>query len=859
MNKKILSLAIALVMILGTFTSVMAADYDLIHKLDAAKNTNVLDFMEDLETFEQVAGEFDKYELEFGGEKYAVEAVEEKLNAGAKDLKAAIEQLKDGEEEPAEGLEVVEVSAINAAQIKIVFNKAVDEDTIIPANFFIGLTKDLSNDFAALNSSGYSIDLLDDEKTVLISADDLSVNTIWEDEYTASGAGAALQTDSGDVLKNRTVYVQLKDIRTADGKLQSAMETSFVARDNEGPKFAETSYSVEEVTEDPVITFSEPVEFANVVDSASNPKPAQFYLNGTNVTDYVYYADTSDKTVAGYSKVTVDLTTATMELEEGNNTFEVVGIKDLSGNATSPGRLTTTIKVQKADETTTAPKVVEIKQVHDGAFVVVFDKPVVDGGTITIKNLMNDNKDAIYDIDNTDPVSTGTVTIAVPGTSNGTTLVDDEYYTAPANTTNTAYYVEFVDVDTDRTTDSVYQGANEIIRTVIVEDYKTTSASGTDYKGAKHTKSYKFAKDNKAPTVKDWEIDTNDVVVEFEDALFNGDVVDGSPTDKMVVKYVDGGITYTYEITAPTGTTSNKLALGLTGGSSGNAPKLFQADGTTIKPGITFTVKLPYGLVQDKIDDSTPQYNGPFVFIGDTITVTTSGQADGEGVPQTSQANIHFNKTENLIKVGFVGESVKASTATNKANYRFDGKALPAGTVVEYAEKDTADTDVNLKKVVYIYLPANSVVRDGNYQLEIKDVATNSGAKMLPTEVTVYDVGDNTQPVVTKAVVTSDNTVEVTFDETLSGNTVGTAATTGNVITNAERNFKVIINGVEFNASSVTAKNSRTLVITTASTFPLNLGVSVKIANDASNDMFVKDLAGNGAAAKTITATIDLD
>jgi len=181
MNKKILSLAIALVMILGTFTSVMAADYDLIHKLDAAKNTNVLDFMEDLETFEQVAGEFDKYELEFGGEKYAVEAVEEKLNAGAKDLKAAIEQLKDGEEEPAEGLEVVEVSAINAAQIKIVFNKAVDEDTIIPANFFIGLTKDLSNDFAALNSSGYSIDLLDDEKTVLISADDLSVNTIWED------------------------------------------------------------------------------------------------------------------------------------------------------------------------------------------------------------------------------------------------------------------------------------------------------------------------------------------------------------------------------------------------------------------------------------------------------------------------------------------------------------------------------------------------------------------------------------------------------------------------------------------------------------------------------------------------------
>lgn len=84
--------------------------------------------------------------------------------------------------------------------------------------------------------------------------------------------------------------------------------------------------------------------------------------------------------------------------------------------------------------------------------------------------------------------------------------------------------------------------------------------------------------------------------------------------------------------------------------------------------------------------------------------------------------------------------------------------------------------------VPFIYLPMNSVVRNGNYQLTIKNVATKKGAKMLPTEVTVYGVTDNTQPVMSSAKVTSDNTVEVTFDETLD-------ATPLSAVTNAERNF----------------------------------------------------------------------
>ena len=62
------------------------------------------------------------------------------------------------------------------------------------------MTKDLDNDFATLNPNGYSIELQEDEKTVLISADNLDANVIWEDEYTGNNV-SALQTDAGDVLK----------------------------------------------------------------------------------------------------------------------------------------------------------------------------------------------------------------------------------------------------------------------------------------------------------------------------------------------------------------------------------------------------------------------------------------------------------------------------------------------------------------------------------------------------------------------------------------------------------------------------------------------------------------------------------
>lgn len=106
-------------MIFGSVTSVMAVEFALIHKLDSSKNTNILEFMDDIDVYEQVTGDFSNYEIEYEGEKYSVVDVDAKLKDGAKDLAEAIEQLKG---EAPEELKVVEVSAINSTTIKVKFS-----------------------------------------------------------------------------------------------------------------------------------------------------------------------------------------------------------------------------------------------------------------------------------------------------------------------------------------------------------------------------------------------------------------------------------------------------------------------------------------------------------------------------------------------------------------------------------------------------------------------------------------------------------------------------------------------------------------------------------------------------------------
>lgn len=120
-------------MVLGSFTSVFAADYDLINNHDSSKNTDLFEFFEDPDTFMMVANDFDNYELEYNEKLYSVNEIEAKLKAGAKDLKDAIKQID--EDNSKEELEVVEISAINPTTIKVVFSEEVPAELLDVTNF----------------------------------------------------------------------------------------------------------------------------------------------------------------------------------------------------------------------------------------------------------------------------------------------------------------------------------------------------------------------------------------------------------------------------------------------------------------------------------------------------------------------------------------------------------------------------------------------------------------------------------------------------------------------------------------------------------------------------------------------------
>lgn len=135
MNKKRLSLLLALVMVLGSFSTVLAADFDITHNTDPSKNTDVLEFMDDLDIFGEVADNMTDYKIELDGEKYSVEDVNEKTDKGL-DLREAIEEIKGGD---SEGLKVVEVSAINNTTIRVLFSNGIE------SNFTVDPLKDGSN------------------------------------------------------------------------------------------------------------------------------------------------------------------------------------------------------------------------------------------------------------------------------------------------------------------------------------------------------------------------------------------------------------------------------------------------------------------------------------------------------------------------------------------------------------------------------------------------------------------------------------------------------------------------------------------------------------------------------------------
>ena len=120
---------------------------------------------------------------------------------------------------------------------------------------------------------------------------------------------------------------------------------------------------------------------------------------------------------------------------------------------------------------------------------------------------------------------------------------------------------------------------------------------------------------------------------------------------------------------------------------------------------------------------------------------------------------------------------------------------------------------------------------------------------MLPTTLIVDGVKDNTAPLLIKAVVTGDGQIELTFNESITGD-----------YTKAVYNFQVLVGGIPIDIKEVKEKeesDDRILVLHTTSTFDADkYVVKVVTTKDVNGDMFITDIGGNKlAAGTTVTAT----
>lgn len=854
--KRILSLAIVLTLLLGTVTTAFAANLDLINQVDEAKSFSWNDFIRVSDNLRYVGENIDDYLIEYNKQYYSAKELDETTKDGTPFLEA-IEKLEPVEE-PVDELKVVEVSAINSTAIKVVFNQKVEKKSAENlANYYIGIGDSKVDDssIAANNKDGETVNykavLQEDGRTVIISANTDPKHVIWVDKNSTdviAGAKALKVNATDSVVKNKTVTIQVRNVKTAAGKLMDTQEKSFKAVDNTPAtiygatkdtdgNIIRNDDNVSEVVvtsdEDVYFTFDEPV----FVDT-----DVKFYLDSRNITQHV----TQDLTVDPSGKtLKVDKEAGIKDLTLGNHKFEAVGVEDLAGNKPVGDIYNAIIKVVEPEDDVTedeAPVVESLVQTEEGKFVVTFKVAPKIGTKIVVKD------------------------------SEGNTVVDNETMlsdgtTAAVSISGTKATVKFAEKMVD------YKGSTKLIYTVEVtgaDGGKIEAATGSK-KADKYSKVHTFKLDLVAPEVvystKDAKgkvvetefvknTDLGKIVIPFKDEPFNGKVVKGTSANAVILKQHIGE--ETKSLTIPFEklqviSTDNVLTIDIATLASDNdigaaAKAMLNKDSNALLAG-EYELILPRGLVEDTDDKRLSDNDTVIPFAGDTVKfeVKEAGQGGGVSVPQTAQDLVEYDENHDAIIVKFVGEDIKASTAKNPANYTLAGKKLAANTYIEYETLKDEDGKVTGGEA-RIFLNKDTIVRDGNYTLKVEGVSTNSGAKMLPVTVTVKGMKDNTRPVLESAVITGDAKLELRFSESVEIEDKDLAA----------GNFEVLVDGAVYNVkeANVHETNDRLVILELRDIVDYTgKTVVIRTKADKNNDYFVRDLGGNELkAGVTVTA-----
>ncbi|WP_342470280.1 S-layer homology domain-containing protein [Ureibacillus sp. FSL K6-3587] len=411
------------------------------------------------------------------------------------------------------------------------------------------------------------------------------------------------------------------------------------------------------------------------------------------------------------------LTLTTVDsLEAGKSyTLEIINAKDYAGNIINP--VSTNFTVVKDDA---APTISTVTTISDNKVRVTFDKSM-----------------------NASTLASSNITVV---RGNGVSVsVGDYRVSAVSNTSNKTFDITF--------TGGLYSGVDSEALTLVFSSNIKDSVGNVL---PTTTKTVTLNKDTQAPTIQAVRV------------LPKGDTYDGNT-------YANGALVLTFnEDVVDPGTSI--LA--------GSSVTIIDQDGTDISSNVTpgdpvldsknskilvipfttntipttsksATVRISAGITTDASLGANKNAGATFnnVKLDESITDTTK--------PVVS--NVAGNNTNNTISFTITEQNLDKSTVQNIDNYRLDGKPLPSDSYVTIS-----GTAPNYTVTIHLGDEAVSETRT-NYAFTISGVKDTFGNIADTVAVNNVSLKDNVKPVLNVAKINSDNTITLSFTESVSG------------------------------------------------------------------------------------------
>lgn len=374
---------------------------------------------------------------------------------------------------------------------------------------------------------------------------------------------------------------------------------------------------------------------------------------------------------------------------------------------------------------------------------------------------------------------------------------------------------------------------------VTFENYKAN-----DLIGAKYVGNVTLSKDATKPEVKTTALDVtnNKLSVTFKENL------DAAPAaNDVIVRDKDGVVIPTtnvaLKVTAPTPETDDDSVVEVT-----------FAAGTLKDDKAPYTVEFKAGKIQYADNKSSVADYIVKSQKNDKVVATVRSSESGFKYKTFADLAGTVTDTNNVIEIDYNAEMT--DSARQAANYKLDGKALPAGTTVDFI----ADTE-NVK----ITLPEDSVKTSTGYKLTIStDVTTKAGEQVVKDLQTkgsyeaVVNLVDNTKPELKSAVyvvasndATATSKIKLTFNEDLGS---------GLTMADVAKNLKVVINNSEQDLSGASVAQSLTdadvLEITLGTPVAISQAATITVIADNAGDVHITDASATPNEAKVGSSVV---